>query len=54
MPTSDVMYRRMKIKENAKRILRQRPALMTEAEAVTIAKRQLAAFEKRTKALKKR
>lgn len=48
------MYRRMKIKENAKRILRQGPALMTEAEAITIAKRQMVQFEKRVKALKKR
>jgi hypothetical protein len=48
------MYLRMKIKDNAKRILRQAPALMTEAEAITIAKRQLAAFDKRIKALKKR
>ena len=51
---TDVMYRKMRIKAKAQEILRQGPALMTEAEAIAIATRQEARFEKRIKALKKR
>ncbi len=51
---SDVMYRKMRIKVRAQEILLQGPSLMTEAEAIAIAKREETRFEGRIKALKLR